>query len=971
MEGQNVDHGFLDIFSTTHQQTARDSLRGQGASKKARPSDAGSGASSRTASTYGATKGSSSSRGGAAFGSSAVKGRVASASASSSKGKSKGVVSLLSDDDEDDDGPAAPKSSADDVWADMMKSRDNSDALAAQMESTKKNAAREKARRAEEKRLAREKAEKKGQAEKVKVVQGKKIVGGSSEGARQTTLQSTSNGRLKLNKGASSGTSGKAKSKDASSTFEKQREATPPIEDDSDDDVEVRDVYDFSVMIGGESGKGGKAAKTASKVGAKASKASSSSAADTKGKAKAKLPTATSSSTSSRIPPPKLQSRAKRPNTPPSSGSSSDSSDELSMGHTPPRHATWSEHEQRAAPSSSSAVSLSRPRSHSRASSASSISIVGGPAVRSEATLPPPGKEKGKGVERSDILVPDSDAEQEPTPRAVKVYSLEGKSKSRAKRSSSSDIDDRSSKKERKNGSVSKPTFVDSDGSDSDEEEATPKVKKAKPKAKPGRTSAKKRIESSPVSGDEDSPEPEPKPKPKAKPKAVRKPVVVSPVKRTAAHAFFDQLPTMETSDYKEFDDDDFYNDLGPTQRKKPGEEVIDFEGMEAYDQEDREWLWSLMSAADLCPYCNQPLPLEPSENHQRIRAKLEKISTPAPTPLNPSARSLAWQQSIDFCTLHRAEATIIPLGLRAGYPREIDFARLDQRLEGGWVKREMDRIVLDPESSKLFREVKEEVKEVGRLRWGGIMHQSKEERLKAVKPGYYGELGRVILTDHFQKLRRWGYLPTVPPAQATVAAAVAADASTSSPSRQPQHATATALGDATHPLDANDFITHILVPEAATLLIMADRGCTGFSEAGYLEAEEVRHASVKFGEWRFREGDKAGRKVLEEIRKGGEEKKARCRKVWGKLRDKFKAWEAKDRRGDEEEKENRPPGSGRESGKEKGWKKSGSETMLVDELLTESSSQKTVRGDEEEEGDRGGWGSLDSEAWRQAIGIE
>lgn len=140
--------------------------------------------------------------------------------------------------------------------------------------------------------------------------------------------------------------------------------------------------------------------------------------------------------------------------------------------------------------------------------------------------------------------------------------------------------------------------------------------------------------------------------------------------------------------------------------------------------------------SSDAPKYCNLPLPNKPSKHHEYLKAKLHKLSTPAPTDENPNARALSWQKAIEFCSLHHAETTIIPLGIRAGFPVDIDFGNLDRRLETGWIRNELDKIVRQPEESAVFREVKKEVEEVGRMKWSSLAHQSKEERLAAVKPG-------------------------------------------------------------------------------------------------------------------------------------------------------------------------------------------------------------------------------------------
>lgn len=97
-----------------------------------------------------------------------------------------------------------------------------------------------------------------------------------------------------------------------------------------------------------------------------------------------------------------------------------------------------------------------------------------------------------------------------------------------------------------------------------------------------------------------------------------------------------------------------------------------------------------------------------------------------------------------------------------------------------------------------------------------------------------YGELGRIIIIDHFQLLRRLNYMmPNIPPAKS--ASELSQDVVT-----------------AIDPLSPSDFIANVLVPEAANFLIMQDGGQEGFDQAAYEAASKTRAESSKYGEWKF-----------------------------------------------------------------------------------------------------------------------
>ncbi|WWC99098.1 hypothetical protein V866_005993 [Kwoniella sp. B9012] len=277
----------------------------------------------------------------------------------------------------------------------------------------------------------------------------------------------------------------------------------------------------------------------------------------------------------------------------------------------------------------------------------------------------------------------------------------------------------------------------------------------------------------------------------------------------------------------------------------------------EDLSEEDRIYLAPYKSETELCPYCSGPFPSKPSANLLRQQEELHSLSTPKPTDSNPNARELSWQRHIEFCALHHAEISIIPLGLRAGYPESIDFTNLDKRLESGWIRERLDEITQKPLTSQAFRTVIKQIDEIGKDTWAGVKWQSKPENLDAVKTGYYGDLGRVILIEHFLSMRKWGCYPWLK-------------------SDTPMYP------DLIDPLSWTEFVTHILVPEASVLLIMDDRGhghghCHG---EGYEESVKIRKESVGYGTWKFREDDDDSKIVMDGLMNRKDDKKKRLKKI-------------------------------------------------------------------------------------------
>ncbi|OCF58123.1 hypothetical protein L486_04153 [Kwoniella mangroviensis CBS 10435] len=314
----------------------------------------------------------------------------------------------------------------------------------------------------------------------------------------------------------------------------------------------------------------------------------------------------------------------------------------------------------------------------------------------------------------------------------------------------------------------------------------------------------------------------------------------------------------------------DFFKQLGKLRKKGDYEdpdmtdEQIDLSKLledvaeedEELSEEDRIYLAPYKSETELCPYCSEPFPSNPSANLLRQQQELYSLSVPKPTDSNPKARELSWQRHIEFCALHHAETSIIPLGIRAGYPESIDFTNLDKRLESGWIRERLDEITQKPLSSQAFRTVIKQIDEVGKDTWAGVKWQSKPENLDAVKTGYYGDLGRIILIEHFLSMRKWGYNPWLK-------------------SDTPMYP------ELIDPLSWTEFLTHILVPEASVLLIMDDHGHGRDGKLeGYKESEKIRKESVGYGTWKFREDDDDSRIVMNGLMVGKDDKKKRLKRI-------------------------------------------------------------------------------------------
>jgi len=153
------------------------------------------------------------------------------------------------------------------------------------------------------------------------------------------------------------------------------------------------------------------------------------------------------------------------------------------------------------------------------------------------------------------------------------------------------------------------------------------------------------------------------------------------------------------------------------------------------------------------------------------------------PRTINPKARSAnSFTYFIEVCNQHRNEATIIPEGLQRGWPQEIDFKALPRRLSV--FNSELDAIVKDPSSSSFFRNISNPPP--------ASSMEGRRLIFQRSQPGYYGECGYV---------RIFGILSRLYPNLASDLCGGGLDCS----------------------LDPIAFISRVLVPESARLLIKDD----------------------------------------------------------------------------------------------------------------------------------------------------
>ena len=87
----------------------------------------------------------------------------------------------------------------------------------------------------------------------------------------------------------------------------------------------------------------------------------------------------------------------------------------------------------------------------------------------------------------------------------------------------------------------------------------------------------------------------------------------------------------------------------------------------------------------------------------------------PSPRPTNRHGLSMkTFTSFIQICAQHRNETTIIPQGLRQGWPHEIDFDALPRRLKP--VRAQLAAIICNPTGSPFYQDAMKELQELGPL---------------------------------------------------------------------------------------------------------------------------------------------------------------------------------------------------------------------------------------------------------------
>ncbi|KAK7687762.1 hypothetical protein QCA50_008981 [Cerrena zonata] len=326
-------------------------------------------------------------------------------------------------------------------------------------------------------------------------------------------------------------------------------------------------------------------------------------------------------------------------------------------------------------------------------------------------------------------------------------------------------------------------------------------------------------------------------------------------------------LASISDSPLKRTSEDD---DLGihrHKRTKRQGHEIL-HELMDSDDDDELRFLNPDVDHSTLCPWCDEVLPPTPSPHLQNLINSARKRSYHDPRPTNPLGLRAPLTVFIAVCQRHTFERVHIPLAQRNGWPMSIQWEELGHRILQ--LKRVLKRIVDDVDEEWLPGHVRSEDEEEVKVEEDEEVQQQRPRKgstfwkdvIKSVKshgsrqaigvrnqfsnftktqPGYYGELGYVIIHQTIYDL--------FPPASFD--------------------------SDSTLPLSPTEFIQLILVPEAAVSLIMDDlqqpraqaiqtlRASAEYGVAMFPDEQNDTGGS-NVGENIVRERAKARRKVLE-----------------------------------------------------------------------------------------------------------
>ncbi|KAI0077757.1 hypothetical protein K474DRAFT_1567468, partial [Panus rudis PR-1116 ss-1] len=252
--------------------------------------------------------------------------------------------------------------------------------------------------------------------------------------------------------------------------------------------------------------------------------------------------------------------------------------------------------------------------------------------------------------------------------------------------------------------------------------------------------------------------------------------------------------------------DDDLEPHPGTRKKRRRGGHEILNELMSEGEDDSMRFLDPNDDPSSLCPWCDEPLPPNPSPLLRSLIQNASQRSYPDPRPSNPHGLRAPLTTFAAVCQRHSFECVQVPLAHQRGWPTSIQWDQLAERVRRmkgrlrkivndvdeewlpGRTRREGENDRKRPRKGSIFwKDVTRNVKREGARKATGVRGQFSS--FSKTQPGYYGELGYVIIHQTIYDL--------FPPESFDA--------------------------DSTLPLTPTEFIQLILVPEAAVALVMED----------------------------------------------------------------------------------------------------------------------------------------------------
>jgi len=139
---------------------------------------------------------------------------------------------------------------------------------------------------------------------------------------------------------------------------------------------------------------------------------------------------------------------------------------------------------------------------------------------------------------------------------------------------------------------------------------------------------------------------------------------------------------------------------------------------------------------SSLCPFCDEKLPPNLSPLYRSLLEGARRKAYPDPRPTNPQGLKAQMGVYIGSCKRHRFEAHQIPEAIVKGWPTDIDFGKVRERVER--LAGRLTRLVLDEgnarEESIYWAAVMTEVRKLGSRAASGVKGQF--ESFEKTQPG-------------------------------------------------------------------------------------------------------------------------------------------------------------------------------------------------------------------------------------------